>query len=192
MPNEDSITRCVWAGNDLAMRDYHDIEWGVPVHEDRVLFEFLCLEGAQAGLSWSTILSRRANYRKAFDNFNPLKMSRYSDVKKSVLLNDAGIIRNRLKVEAFISNAMAYLDIQKKYGSLDKYLWGFVKGRHLNTSDQAKAEEIGVSMSKDLKRHGFRFVGPTICYAFMQATGMINDHETSCFRYAEIEKDFAR
>jgi len=158
--------RCAWPGNPLAIA-YHDKEWGVPVHDDRVLFEFLILEGAQAGLSWETILQKRENYRKAFAGFDPKKVSRFSPKKLRSLMHDEGIVRNRLKIQSARTNALAFLAVQKEFGSFDAYLWRF-------TDAQA--------MSKDLLKRGFRFVGPTICYAFMQAVGIVNDHEKDCFR----------
>jgi DNA-3-methyladenine glycosylase I len=158
--------RCAWATTPLGIA-YHDEEWGVPVHDDRVLFEFLTLEGAQAGLSWETILQKRENYRKAFAGFDPKKIARFDSHKKTALMKDAGIVRNRLKIESTVSNAKAFLAVQKEFGSFDAYVWRF---------EDAKA------MSKDLLERGFRFVGPTICYAFMQAVGIVNDHEKGCFR----------
>ena len=185
--------RCVWVGDSSLMKHYHDKEWGVPVHNNRKLFEFLILEGAQAGLSWSTILKRRKNYRKAFDNFDPKKIAKYSKKDIRRLLSDSGIIRNRLKIAATINNAKRFLEIQKEYGSFDKYIWQFVKYKPIKntfkklTQLPAKTKE-SEAMSKNLKKRGFRFVGPTICYAFMQAVGMVNDHVTNCFRYDEINK----
>lgn len=164
------------------LRRYHDEEWGVPVHDDRRLFEMLNLEGAQAGLSWQTILARRENYRRAFDNFDAAKMAKYDDTKRAELLQDAGIIRNRLKINAFIENAKAALAVREKYDSLGVYLWSYIGDQKLTYADHEQAEAISKQMSKGLKRDGFRFVGPTICYAFMQATGMINDHEPQCCR----------
>jgi DNA-3-methyladenine glycosylase I len=186
--------RCAWAqGSEPRMLKYHDIEWGVPVHSDRKLFEFLILEGAQAGLSWQTILNRRSNYRKAFDNFNTKKIAKYTsrDVKR--LLNDTGIIRNRLKVEATIDNAKRFLEVKKQFGSFDKYIWQFVGGKPIKNRFRKLSElpaqtKESEAMSRDLKKRGFRFVGPTICYAFMQAVGMVNDHTTDCFRYKEINR----
>jgi len=180
------LTRCPWAGETKIYQDYHDKEWGVPVHDDRLLFEMINLEGAQAGLSWLTILTRRDNYRKAFDNFDVLKIAQYDEDKRAALMQDAGIIRNRLKINAVIENAKACLAAQQKYGSLDAYLWGFTKGKQLAQADHARAGEISKQMSKDLKKNGFRFLGPTTCYAFMQAVGMMNDHTPECFRYKEV------
>ena len=184
-------TRCSWAGSDPLYLKYHDTEWGVPLHDDRQLFEFLLLEGAQAGLSWLTILKKRQNYRKAFDNFNPRKMAAYDDSKINALLSDVGIIRNKLKIEAAIQNAACYMAIQQEFGSFDRYIWRFVGGRTLKNKWQTVAEipartSESAAMSADLKRRGFKFVGPTICYAFMQATGLVNDHVVGCFRHREV------
>jgi len=184
-------TRCTWAGSDPIYISYHDREWGVPVHDDRRLFEFLILEGAQAGLSWLTILKKRANYIKAYDNFNPHKVAAYTPRKVKELISDAGIIRNRLKIQASIQNARSYLAVQQEFGSFDKYIWEFVGGKPLKNSWRTTAEipvqsEASAAMSSDLKRRGFKFVGPTICYAFMQATGLVNDHTVDCFRYDEV------
>jgi DNA-3-methyladenine glycosylase I len=184
------MKRCSWARNDLAI-EYHDKEWGVPVHDDRLFFEFLILEGAQAGLSWDTILRKRDAYRKAFDNFAPEKVARYSEAKIAKLLQNEGIIRNRLKINSAVSNAKAFLAVQKEFGSFDKYIWGFVGGKPLNNkvksmSDVPAKTEISDALSKDLKKRGFNFVGSTIMYAFMQATGMVNDHTRECFRYKEV------
>jgi DNA-3-methyladenine glycosylase I len=184
------MTRCGWAREDQ-MIAYHDTEWGVPLHDDRALFEFLILEGAQAGLSWSTILRKRDNYRKAFDRFDARKIARYDDGKVAALLADAGIVRNRLKIASTISNAQAFLAVQKEFGSFDAYIWSFVDGRPLRNRWRGM-EEVPAktaqsdAMSKDLAKRGFRFVGSTICYAFMQATGMVNDHLAGCFRYREL------
>ncbi len=184
-------TRCEWAGSDLLYYDYHDNEWGVPEHNDQKLFEMLILEGAQAGLSWITILKKRENYRKAFDNFNAAKIVEYSESKIQELLNNKGIVRNKLKVKAAIQNARGFLEIQKESGTFDTYIWQFVGGNpRKNSFEQlkdlpAKTTE-SEAMSKDLLKHGFKFVGPTICYAFMQAVGMVNDHMVSCFRYNEV------
>ncbi len=175
----------------MQMLMYHDKEWGVPVHNDRVLFEFLVLEGAQAGLSWKTILERRKGYRKAFHNFDARKIAAYTKKDVTRLLKDKGIIRNRLKVEATIENARRFLEVKKEFGSFDKYIWQFVGGRPVRNSCSKLSQlpartEISVAMSRDLKKRGFRFVGPTICYAFMQAVGMVNDHTTDCFRYKQV------
>lgn len=185
--------RCIWAERTILMRHYHDIEWGVPVHDDRKLFEFLILEGAQAGLSWETILNKRENYQKALDNFVPEKVSQYTkkDIKR--LIANPGIIRNRLKIAAVINNARKFLEVEKEFRTFDKYIWRFVNYKPIKNSFKklsalpAKTEE-SEAMSRDLKKRGFRFVGPTICYAFMQAVGMVNDHITDCFRYAEIAR----
>ena len=186
--------RCEWAGAQAAMIDYHDQEWGVPVHDDRLLFEFLILEGAQAGLSWSTVLNKRERYRQVFDEFDIEKIALYDEARKQKLLTDAGIIRNRLKVESTISNARACLDLRDRGESLDAWLWGFVEGRPIQNNRRSMSElptqtAESEAMSKELKKSGFRFVGPTICYAFMQAVGMVNDHTVDCFRYQELQKD---
>jgi DNA-3-methyladenine glycosylase I len=180
-----SKPRCGWAQKP-AMIEYHDKEWGRPVHDDKVLFEFLILEGAQAGLSWETILNKRKNYRRAFDDFEVKKIARYDQRKVRELLKDAGIVRNRLKVASTISNAEAFLEVQKEFGSFDRYIWQFVGGKphknNWNGSQRLPARTVESDvMSKDLKARGFRFVGSTICYAFMQATGMVNDHALDCF-----------
>jgi DNA-3-methyladenine glycosylase I len=184
------MNRCPWAKSDLYVR-YHDTEWGVPVHDDRLLFEFLILEGAQAGLSWETILKKRANYRAAFDRFDPAVVAKYGQTHRTKLLADAGIVRNRLKIDAAIQNAKMVLAVQKEFGSLDQYLWGFVnhcpKQNVWRSIKQVPASTPeSDSMSKDLKRRGFKFVGSTICYAFMQAVGMVNDHLVECFRHDEL------
>lgn len=173
---------------------YHDEEWGVAVHDDQELFEMLCLEGAQAGLSWLTVLKKRAHYRKVFDGFDPIKISKYTEKKKEKLLSDAGIIRNKLKVNAFITNAQNFLIVQKEFGSFDKYIWQFTNHKVIQnkwkTMDQCPATTAeSDAMSKDLKKRGFKFVGSTICYAFMQACGMVNDHMTNCFRYKELSQN---
>ncbi len=186
-------SRCRWATTPLGVA-YHDKEWGVPQHDDRVLFEFLILEGAQAGLSWETILRKRENYRKAFDRFDPVKIARYDAAKKRKLLADEGIIRNRLKIDAAIRNAKAFLAVQKEFGSFDKYLWQFVPNGTpiVNRFDSLKHVPARTAesdaLSKDLKKRGFTFVGSTICYAMMQAIGMVNDHEVGCFRYKQVQK----
>lgn len=180
--------RCSWARTDLSIA-YHDREWGVPAHDDRLLFEFLILEGAQAGLSWETILRKRENYRAAFDNFEPARIARYSQRKVEQLLNNEGIIRNRLKVAAAIQNARAFLEVQKEFGSFNKYLWQFVDGKPLKRKSGAPVpvnSPLSDALSKDLARRGFKFVGTTICYSFMQAIGLINDHDTTCFRYRQV------
>ncbi len=173
------------------MLAYHDNEWGVPVHEDRTLFEFLTLEGAQAGLSWETILKKRENYRKAFDNFDAARIARYDERDVERLLADAGIVRNRLKVAATVNNAQRFLEVREEFGSFEEYIWRFVGGRPIKNSFRALSEmpattEESEAMSKELRRRGFKFVGSTICYAFMQAVGMVNDHTVDCFRYDEV------
>ncbi len=183
--------RCPWARSDLMIR-YHDDEWGVPVHDDRKLFEFLILEGAQAGLSWETILNKRENYRAAFDGFDPEKVARYPRRKIAQLLKNPGIVRNRLKVASAVSNAWALLQVQKEFGSFDRYIWQFVEGRpRVNSWKSAKQVPARTpesdAMSKALKKRGFNFVGSTICYAYMQAVGMVNDHVTTCFRYTALK-----
>jgi DNA-3-methyladenine glycosylase I len=185
------IIRCSWAGSD-EMIVYHDEEWGVPLHNDRRLFELLILEGAQAGLSWSTVLRKRQAYREAFDKFDPVKISRYNKNKIDKLLTNPGIIRNRAKILATIDNAKAYVEIRAEFGSFDKYIWQFVSGKPIMNKwkrlGQIPAEtKESQAMSKALKQRGFRFVGPTICYAFIQATGMVNDHLVDCFRYKEVQ-----
>lgn len=177
-----SKTRCAWSEHHELLTPYHDQEWGVPVHDDRLLFEMLNLEGAQAGLSWLTVLRKRKNYRKAFANFDAKKVSKFTAAKKSALMKDEGIVRNRLKIHAVVENAKATLAIQKEFGNFDKYIWGFVDGRPILDSKKEGGVQKSVEMSKALKKRGFRFVGPTICYAFMQAVGMINDHSQDCFR----------
>lgn len=190
---EAAKNRCGWSISDPIYIDYHDTEWGVPVHDDRLLFEFLVLEGAQAGLSWITILRRRDNYRKAYEGFDPATVAAFGKKKLREMLRDAGIIRNRLKIESSIQNAKAYLEVQKEFGSFDQYIWQFVKGKPI-VNRWKKMSEIPAktpeseAMSKDLIKRGFRFVGPTICYAHMQATGMVNDHVLECFRYNELKR----
>lgn len=188
-----TITRCWWAGDDPLYVAYHDEEWGVPVHDDRKLFEMLILEGAQAGLSWITILRRRETYRLAFDGFDPERIALYDDRKKAELLQDEGIIRNRAKVDAAVQNARAYLELRTREGSLDRFLWQFVGGVPKQNRWKDKGEMLpetpeSKAMSKELRKRGFTFVGPTICYAFMQAVGMVNDHLTSCFRHREVRE----
>jgi len=185
-------TRCWWCGDDELYQDYHDLEWGVPVHDDRLLFEFLCLEGAQAGLSWITILRKRENYRRVFDNFDADKIARYQDDKIAALLQDPGIVRNRLKVNGFVKNARALLELLEQGMTLDAYLWNFVDGEPLQNNRKASNQvpantEISDAMSKDLKKRGFTFVGSTICYAFMQAAGLVNDHTVDCYRHSELK-----
>jgi DNA-3-methyladenine glycosylase I len=189
---EPERTRCWWCGDDELYQDYHDFEWGVPVHDDRLLFEFLCLEGAQAGLSWITILRKRENYRRAFDNFDAGKIVLYKDKKIAALLQDPGIVRNRLKVNGFVKNARALLELQEQGMTLDEYLWDFVDGEPLQTNRKTIKQvpsntAISDAMSKDLKKRGFTFVGSTICYAFMQAAGLVNDHTVDCFRHPQLK-----
>jgi DNA-3-methyladenine glycosylase I len=183
--------RCEWAATPLSIR-YHDQEWGVPLHDDQRLFEFLILEGAQAGLSWETILKKRDNYRAAFDNFDPQVVAAYDDAKVAALLADPGIIRNRLKIASAIRNANAFLKVQEAFGSFDAYLWRFVAGKPVvnawkNMRDLPASTPLSDALSKDLKQRGFNFIGTTICYAFMQAVGLVNDHEVTCFRYADLK-----
>ena len=182
--------RCGWPGENKLMIEYHDTEWGVPLHDDRKLFEFLLLDNAQAGLSWQTILNKRENYRKAFDNFEPAKIARYNKRKITSLLNNPGIIRNRLKVASAVTNARAVLEIQKEFGSFDSYIWQFVNGKPIRNRWKSLKDIPTTSpesdvMSKALKKRGFKFVGSTICYAFMQSAGLVNDHLTHCFRYTQ-------
>jgi DNA-3-methyladenine glycosylase I len=191
MPKTPALIRCPWSGNNPLMTEYHDREWGVPVHDDRILFEFLILEGAQAGLSWQTVLNKRENYRKVFSNFDAKKIARYGEEERARLMANEGIIRNRLKVDAAILNAQAFLRVQKEFGSFDAYIWRFVGGNpvdhKLATMKEVPAKTAeSDAMSKDLLKRGFKFVGSTICYAFMQAVGMVNDHEVNCFRYRKI------
>jgi len=189
----DMITRCHWSTDDPLYISYHDLEWGVPVHDDVRLFEMLVLEGCQAGLSWLTVLKKRNHYQKAFDGFRPERVARYDDRKVAELLRDPGIIRNRTKIEAAIQNARSALKIRKELGSLDSFLWSFAGERPIQNArrgpeDIPSHSEESDSMSKELKKRGFKFVGTTICYAFMQAVGMVNDHEVTCFRYEQIRK----
>jgi DNA-3-methyladenine glycosylase I len=192
MSQQITRARCTWAANELNI-PYHDEEWGVPVHHERTWFEFLILEGAQAGLSWDTILKKRARYREVFDGFDPVKVARYDKKKVRELLRDAGIVRNRLKIDATISNARAFLEVQKEFSTFDAYIWRFVGGQpkqNARKSHKGVPAKTGESdaLSKDLQKRGFRFVGSTICYALMQATGMVNDHLVSCFRYRDLSK----
>jgi DNA-3-methyladenine glycosylase I len=185
--NNPQPVRCGWATGELSIR-YHDEEWGVPVHDDRTLFEFLILEGAQAGLSWTTILNKRDNYRRAFDGFDPKRVARYDRRKIARLLRDSGIVRNQLKIASAVANAKAFLEVQREFGSFDRYLWRFVDGKPrqpaVKSFQQVPARTADSdAISKDLKQRGFNFVGSTICYAFMQAVGMVNDHIMDCFRY---------
>ncbi len=177
-----TVKRCDWAQSHPLFIRYHDEEWGVPVHDDRLLFEMLNLEGAQAGLSWLTILKKRASYRRAFRNFDAAKVARFGSREKAALLKNEGIVRNRLKIEAVVENARAFLAIQREFGSFDRYIWRFVEGKPMARSRRRRAIAASEVMSKDLKARGFKFVGATICYAFMQAVGMVDDHEPTCFR----------
>jgi DNA-3-methyladenine glycosylase I len=184
--------RCEWGNSSVLYIDYHDLEWGVPVHDERTLFEFLILEGAQAGLSWSTILNKRQAYIQAFDNFEPNKVASYNDTKVQALLANPGIVRNRLKIQAAIQNARSFLEVQDQFGSFDTYIWQFVDRKPLQNSWKSLQEipattQESDAMSKELKKHGFTFVGSTICYAFMQAVGMVNDHVVDCFRWQEVK-----
>ena len=194
--NASDLIRCTWARNPLAIR-YHDEEWGQPQHDDRILFEFLILEGAQAGLSWDTILQKRENYRSAFNGFDPQRIARYSQGRIDTLLRNPGIIRNRLKIASAVQNARAFLGVQKEFGWFDSYVWQFVGGKPLvnawrsNQRVPARTPESD-SMSRDLKKRGFNFVGSTICYAFMQAVGMVNDHQVECFRYEQLSESRRR
>lgn len=183
--------RCIWLNDNSLMIEYHDKEWGVPVHDDRKLFEFLILEGAQAGLTWQTVLNKRENYRKALSGFDPAKIARYGNKGVKRLLNNSGIIRNRLKVAATILNAKKFLEIQEEFGSFDKYIWQFVdfkpiKNKFKSLSEIPPTTKESDTMSKDLRKRGFKFVGSTICYAFMEAVGMVNDHVVKCFRYNNV------
>ena len=183
--------RCKWATKHKHEEKYHDTEWGVPLHDDQLLFEFLILEGAQAGLSWSTILAKRDNYRIAYQNFDPKVVAQFDQNKIDELLQNVGIVRNKLKVKASVTNAQAFLKIVEEFGSFDTYIWSFVKGKpivnHWKSMEEVPAKtDVSDQMAKDLKKRGFKFVGSTICYAFMQATGMVNDHTTDCFRYEEV------
>lgn len=185
------MKRCKWVNDSSLETHYHDEEWGVPIHDDRMLFEMLTLEGAQSGLSWTTILKKRGGYLKAFDNFDINKIAQYGAEKVETLHNNASIVRNRMKINSCIGNAKCFLKIQQEYGSFDNYIWAFVKGKTINnhwqsSSDIPSTSDLSQHMSQSLKKRGLKFVGPTICYAYMQAIGMINDHIVSCFRYAEI------
>jgi DNA-3-methyladenine glycosylase I len=186
-----SKPRCAWVNHEPLYIDYHDTEWGVPIYDDRFLFEFLILEGAQAGLNWITILKKRENYRKAFDNFNAEKITHYDQHKIEELMANSGIIRNRLKIQAAITNAKAYLQVQKEFGQFSTYIWSFVEGKPIknhwqNLTQVPATSSISDKLAKDLKKRGFKFVGSTICYAFMQAVGMVNDHTKECFCYARV------
>jgi DNA-3-methyladenine glycosylase I len=187
-----ALERCGWAKGELYER-YHDTEWGVPLHDDQALFEFLVLEGAQAGLSWSTILNKRENYRRAFSGFDPRSVARYDERKVAALLENSGIVRNGLKVRSAVTNAKAFLQVQKEFGSFDKYIWSFVGGKPIQNAWRTLKEvppktAESDAMSKDLRKRGFAFVGSTICYAHMQATGMVNDHLVTCFRHKELQR----
>jgi DNA-3-methyladenine glycosylase I len=189
------LTRCEWCGNDPLYIKYHDEEWGRPEHDDRKLFEMLLLEGAQAGLSWITVLRKRENYRKAFSNFNPGRIAEYDEKKVYELLNNPGIIRNKLKVNAFIINSRKFLEVKKEFGTFDKYIWRFVNHKPIVNKYKSLEElpaftEESDNMSKDLKKRGFKFVGSTICYAYMQACGMVNDHVTGCFLHEKVQKNY--
>ena len=191
--NRAPLVRCPWVGDDPLYRHYHDEEWGVPVHDDRVLFEFLILEGAQAGLSWSTILKKRENYFTSFAGFDPEVVARYNEAKIQALLHFPGIVRNRLKVRSAVSNAQRFLEVQNEFGSFATYVWRFVEGRPMQNKlrtieDYPARTAESDRLSKDLKQRGFRFVGSTICYAFMQAVGMVNDHTVNCFRHEEVRR----
>jgi len=188
---DTKIKRCAWSGDDPLYRQYHDSEWGVPVHDDRRLFEFLILEGAQAGLSWITILRKRENYRSAFDNFDPARIARYDAGKIASLLQNPGIVRNRLKVAAAVTNAQKFLDVQEEFGSFDAFIWRFVDGatkqnKWRRLADIPASTPESDALSRELKQRGFKFVGSTICYAHMQATGMVNDHTIDCYRHKEL------
>ena len=187
------MKRCDWATSNPLETEHHDKEWGVPVHDDQLLFEMLILESAQAGLSWATILQKRAGYLQAFDNFDAKKVAKYSTKKIEKLLQNTGIVRNKLKINATVENAKQFLEIQKEYGSFDMYIWSFVDAKPINNSWKKQSDvpaktQASDAMSKGLKKKGFKFVGPTTCYAYMQATGMVNDHLVSCFRYSEVNK----
>lgn len=193
MPSTSTRIRCAWSGNNPLMIEYHDKEWGVPVHDDRTLFEFLILEGAQAGLSWQTVLNKRENYRKAFAKFDAKKIARYTADDAARLMADPGIIRNRLKIDAATRNAQAFLEVQKEFESFDVYIWQFVGGKPIDhvlasMKDIPARTKESDAMSKDLLKRRFKFVGSTICYAFMQAVGMVNDHQVTCFRHKEVSQ----
>ena len=190
---QDAKIRCSWVKDDPICINYHDKEWGTPVHDDRVLFEFLVLEGMQAGLSWITILRKRENYRKAFDGFDPVRIADYDSKKVEEFMQNEGIIRNRKKIESVIRNARAFLEVQREFGSFDRYIWQFVEGKSIDSKlgdwkDVPTTSIESEKMSKDLKKRGFKFVGPTICYALMQAIGMVNDHTVQCFRHNEVKE----
>ena len=189
------VTRCEWAGNEPLMREYHDKEWGTPQHDDQILYELLILEGMQAGLSWSTVLKKRENFRKAFENFNYKIITKYDEKKVEELLLDKGIIRNRLKINSIILNAREFINVQAEFGSFNNYIWKFVNNKPIDNkcksmSDILAHTDLSDLISKDMKKRGFKFIGTTIIYAFMQAIGMVNDHASYCFRYDEIKKSF--
>lgn len=189
----NSLTRCAWVGDDELYRDYHDLEWGVPLHDERRLFEMLILEGAQAGLSWITILRKRKNYRATFDNFDAAKIAKYDEAKVAELLQNPGIIRNKLKIRAAITNAQIYMNMRENGETLDEYFWEFVDGAPIQNnfsqlSDIPAQTELSQQISADMKRKGFKFVGPTIVYAHMQSIGMVNDHTTDCFRFTQLKR----
>lgn len=198
MQSSTEIQRCPWVpAGDALYQCYHDEEWGIPVHDDRIHFEFLILEGAQAGLSWSTILKRRAGYRKAFANFDPKKVAQFDEAKMEELLHDEGIIRNRLKILSAVNNAKLFLEIQKEYGSFDRYIWQFVKGKTIHNHWKSLREipsesEESRALSADLRKRGFKFVGPTVMYAHMQATGLVNDHTTDCYCYQKTQPSLSK
>ncbi len=190
------MKKCAWALSSLFEQHYHDLEWGVPIHDDRLLFEFLILEGAQAGLSWSTILNKRMAYREAFDQFDVVKVASYDDHKTNELLVNPGIVRNKLKINSAVSNALAFINVQREFGSFDSYIWQFVQGRPVCNTWESAVEiptftKLSEMISKDLKQRGFKFVGSTICYAYMQAIGLVNDHTVDCFRHAEIKQKYS-
>jgi len=194
--SSDGKTRC-WGDKDPLARAYHDEEWGVPVHDDQVLYEFILLEGVQAGLSWSTVLKRRENYRRAFDGFDPVKIAGYTPARIDELVQDASIIRNRRKIESHVKNARAFLKVQEECGSFDEYLWAYVDHRPImneftSWKEMTSETDLSKRISKDLKRRGFSFVGPTIVYAYMQSVGMVNDHLTSCYRWREIKEQYGK
>jgi DNA-3-methyladenine glycosylase I len=191
MQNAAELARCPWCGTDPLYTAYHDLEWGTPLHDNQKLFELLCLEGAQAGLSWITVLRKREAYRQAFDQFDPVKITGYGEAKIAELMANAGIVRNRLKINAVIQNAKAYLTIHAQSGGFDQYLWSFVAGAPIQNAWGAMggvpaSTPISEAMSRDLKKRGFKFVGPTICYAYMQSAGLVNDHLTNCYRYQQV------
>lgn len=193
MPTDAAPVRCGWTGDDPQMIAYHDAEWGVPLHDDGRLFEFLVLEGMQAGLSWRTILHKRENFRRAFDGFDPARVAAYGAADVEARMLDAGIVRNRQKIEAAVNNARRFLEVQAEFGTFDAYIWGFVDGRPIRNAFRSLAELPATSpesdaLSRDLKRRGFKFVGSTVCYAHMQATGMVNDHVVACFRWRELRR----